>query len=406
VAPGDPQTAVSTAEAAPPAATERWRVIVARILIVLTTILAALSLVAGYVRYQALDTPTVEDAAGQLIADEDIRNEIAATLVDSLYSNVDVAAALQEQLPTDQQRLAAPLAGLVRELANRTAERLLERPRVQALWVNSVTTTHEQLLKLLDDRGTAIRTTNGVVVLDLRPLVIQLGDRIAIVGNLAQRLPPDTGRIQIMEADQLRTAQRLTHLLDILGRFLWLVTLAVAGIALWVARGRRRTTLRSLAIGLIVAGLLVLVLRRVAGNYVVNDLVPPGTTREAVEDAWQILTSLLVDGGRTLLGVGLVALLGTWFAGSTRSATASRRELAPLFARWEIAFGAAAAFMLLLIWWGPTEQVRRPQFVLVFSLLLALGVWVLRTLTMREHPDAADRPASAPFTNAWNALRR
>jgi len=397
---------VSTAESAQPAATERWRVIVARILIVLTTILAALSLVAGYVRYQALDTPTVEDTAGELIANEQIRDEIAATLVDSLFNNVDVAGALQQQLPAGQQRLAAPLAGLVRELADRTAERLLERPRVQALWVRSVTTTHEQLLKLLDDRGTAIRTTGGVVVLDLRPLVIQLGDRIAIVGNLAQKLPPDTGRIQIMEADNLRTAQRITHLLDILGRFLWIVTLAVAGIAIWIARGRRRTTLRSLAIGLIVAGLLVLVLRRVAGNYVVNDLVPPGTTRQAVEDAWQILTSLLVDGGRTLLGIGVVALLGTWFAGETRSAKASRRELAPLFARWEIAFGAAAALMLLLIWWGPTVQVRRPQFVLVFSILLALGTWVLRALTMREHPEAADQPAGTPFSHAWRALRR
>jgi len=397
---------VSTAESAQPAATERWRVIVARILIVLTTILAALSLLAGYVRYQALDTPTVEDAAGELIADEDIRTEIAASLVDQLYANVDVGAALRAQLPAGQQRLSGVLSGALRELTDRAAQRLLERPRIQALWVRSVATTHEQLLKLLDDRGTAIRTTDGVVVLDLRPLVIQLGDRIAIVGNLAQRLPPDAGRIQIMEADQLRTAQRITHLLDILGRFLWIVTLGVAAVAIWVARGRRRTTLRSLAIGVIVAGLLILVLRRIAGGYVVNDLVPPGTTRQAVEDAWEILTSLLADGGRTLVGVGLVALLGTWFAGETRSARGSRRELAPLFARWEIAFGGAAALMLLLVWWGPTEQVRRPQFVLVFSILLAVGVWALRTLTMREHPDAADQPASTPFSHAWTALRR
>ena len=48
----------------------------------------------------------------------------------------------------------------------------------------------------------------------------------------------------------------------------------------------------------------------------------------------------------------------------------------------------------------------RPQFVLVFSILLALGTWVLRTLTMREHPDAADQPASTPFAHAWRALRR
>jgi hypothetical protein len=50
--------------------------------------------------------------------------------------------------------------------------------------------------------------------------------------------------------------------------------------------------------------------------------------------------------------------------------------------------------------------VRRPQFVLVFSILLAVGTWALRALTMREHPEAAEEPASTPFTHAWRALRR
>jgi hypothetical protein len=77
-----------------------------------------------------------------------------------------------------------------------------------------VATAHQELLRLLDDRATAIRTTNGAVVLDLRPLIIQLGDRVAIVGNLAQRLPADAGQVEIMKSDDLRTAQRATHLLD------------------------------------------------------------------------------------------------------------------------------------------------------------------------------------------------
>lgn len=398
------ETSAEAASIAAPAAS-RWRVYTARVLIVLTAILAALSLLAGYVRYQALDTPTVEDAAAKMITNDAIQSEIAGTMVDQLYANVDVAATLRQDLPVDQRRLAAPLAGAFRGLAETSADRLLERPRVQAAWINSVGTAHEELLKLLDDRGTAIRTTNGVVVLDLKPLVIQLGDRIAIVGNLAQKLPPDAGKIQIMQADQLRQAQRLTHLLDILGRFLWLVTLAVAAIAVWVAPGRRRKTLRSLAIGVIVAGLLVLIVRRAAGSYIVDHLVAAGTTRDAVSAAWDILTSLLVDGGRTLVGVGVVLLIGTWLAGETRSGRASRREIAPLLARWEIAFGAVIGFMILLVWWGPTVQTHRWQFVVVFTALLALGVWALRKLALREYPDARNQPATAPFTRAWHALR-
>ena len=43
-----------------------------------------------------------------LIADPVVRNQIAATLVDRLYTNVDVAAALEQRLPADQKGLAAP----------------------------------------------------------------------------------------------------------------------------------------------------------------------------------------------------------------------------------------------------------------------------------------------------------
>ena len=51
----------------------RWRMAIARILVVLGFLLAVASVVAGYVRYQALDTPTVEKTANELIADDEIR---------------------------------------------------------------------------------------------------------------------------------------------------------------------------------------------------------------------------------------------------------------------------------------------------------------------------------------------
>jgi hypothetical protein len=389
-------------DAAPPAAgsASRTRVIASRVLVVLVSILAAVSLLAGYVRYQALDTATVQDTAGDLLANDAIRVQIAEDLVDQLYANVDVAAALRARLPEDQQRLAAPIAGVVRQVADRAAIRMLERPRIQAAWVQSVATAHAELLRLLDDRGVAIRTTGGDIILDLHPLLIQLGDQVALVGNLADRLPPDAGRIVLMKTDNLRTAQRVTHLLDVLAPVLWIITLALAALAVWLAAGRRRRTIRSLAIGAIVAGLLVLALRRIAGNHVVDSLTPAETSTDAVKAAWDILTSLLADGGRTLVGLGAVLLFGTWLAGDTESGRTSRRELAPLIARREIAYGAAAAFLLLLVWWGPTAQLRRVDFVVLAAILLGLGVWALRRLTLQEYPDAASQSPSLPFRHA------
>ena len=97
-------------------------------------------------------------------------------------------------------------------------------------------------------------TENGAVVLDLQPLVIQLGERVAIVGDVAERLGPDAGRVEIMEAEQLETAQDLTRLLKFLGTWLWLLPIALWAVALWLARGKRRSILRTIAFGTILPG--------------------------------------------------------------------------------------------------------------------------------------------------------
>ena len=171
------------------------------------------------------------------------------------------------------------------------------------------------------------------------------------------------GLIEVMDAKQLETAQDVTSLLDTLGRFIWFLPLGLAALAIWLAGDRRRSIVRSLAIGAIVAALLVLVARSVAGNYIVDNLVKTESVRPAASDTWDILTALLRDGARTLLGVGIVLLVGVWLVGPGARATALRARLAPWLERPEIAYGAAALALVLLVWWGPTEQTRRWQVV-------------------------------------------
>jgi hypothetical protein len=362
--------------------------LLARILVVLGAFLVILSLIAGYVRFQGLDTDTVEDTASDLIADPEIRDQVAATLVDQLFANVDLQAVLREELPPAQVGLAGPIAGAINLGAETAAKRLLERPRPQQLWVRTVTEAHENLIAVLEDDVGPLSTEGGEVVLDLRPLLIQLGDRVAVVGDLSARLGPDAGRIRIMEADQLETAQDLTHILKVLGTWLWVVPVILWGIALGIARGRRRPLLRMIAISSIVVGLLVLVVRRVVGSIVVDELAPTESVQTAAGDAWDILTSLLRDGGLTMVGLGVILLVAVWIAGPSGYATTSREWLAPYVARAEIAFGGAAALLLLLVWWGPTAQTHRWQLIVAAGIVLALGVEVLRRQTAREFPAA------------------
>lgn len=368
----------------------RGRIITAHVLVVLASLTAVIALLAGFVRYQAFDTPTFKKTAADLIADDTIRTQVATTLVDQLYSNVDVQAVLEKDLPPGQQRLAGPLSGVLRELANRASVRLLARPRIQALWVDAAAASQQQLLRLLENRGTVIKTEGGVVVLDLRPLVVQLGNQVAIVNNIAGQLPPNKLQITIIKSDQLKTAQDLTSFLKSIGSFFFLVPLLLAAAAIWLARGRRRKMLREAAIGAIIAGFLVLVLRAVFGSYVTNHLVVSDAVRPAAKNAWAILTQLLADGAWTLIFVALILLVGVWIAGETQSGTSVRRSLAGPLARAEIAFGSVGLFILALVWWGPTPQARRWFLVLALAIILAIGVEALRRQSARETAAASD----------------
>jgi hypothetical protein len=367
-----------------------WRLIVARVLVVLGVLLAVVTIIAGYLRWQAFDNDTFQATATELIANDAVRAEIAATSVEALFANVDVAAELENRLPPDQQQLAGPISAGLRELSDRIANRLLERPRVQAIWRESVSAAHDELVDVLRNDTTIVRVQDKAVVLNLRPLVLRLGERLAFVGNLSERLPADTGVIKIMDAEQLDTAQDLTNLFEAVATWIWVLPFLLWGIALWLARGRRRIELRAIALGLVVAGVLVLVVRSIAGNYVVDELTTTSSVEEAAAEAWEIVTGLLADGAWAAITIGLVALLGVWLAGDGRSGVASRRWLAPVFARPGLTYGILALLLLVFVWWEPFVQARRPIYVVVTAILLVLGVEALRRATVREFPDAAE----------------
>jgi hypothetical protein len=137
----------------------------------------------------------------------------------------------------------------------------------------------------------------------------------------------------------------------------------------------------------ILAALLVLVVRRVVGSIVVDELATTESVEVAAANAWDIVTGLLRDGGLTLMGIGVLLLVAVWIAGTSRYATSTRKWLAPHIARPELAFGGAAALLALLVWWGPTAQTQRWQLILVTAVVLALGVEVLRRQTAKEFPE-------------------
>ena len=359
------------------------RVIGARALTVLAILLALVGMIAFYVEHTVLDEAGFESISRQMIENDEIRTQVAAKSVDTLFENVDVEAAIAERLPPAQQGLAPVLAGLARSGADRAADAALERPRVQTVWVEVTTRTQRQLVRLLDDDTTFIQTEGGAVVLDLRPIVIELGDQVAVIGKVAERLPESSGKIAIIDESQLETAQTATKVLRAVADWMWLLALVVAALAVWLAKGRRRLELRALAIGLVVVGLLMLAVRRFAGDYFVDKLVKDDAVKPAGHEAWSILTQTLADRAWVWIILGVITLLGVWFVGESDRAARARGAATPALEKRVTTYVIAAGALLVLVLVAP--QIARGWLTaLVLIALIVAGIEVVRSIVLRD----------------------
>jgi len=201
--------------------------------------------------------------------------------------------------------------------------------------------------------------------------------------------------VTILKSDDLKMAQNVTHWLEQVANFVWILALACWVGAIWLARGRRRQEVRSLGIGLFVVGVLVLVSRWLAGKYVVDNIVQSDSVRPAVSDAWYIITQSLAAAGWVALSIGVLVAAGAWLVGPGEKATAARASMAPFLRRAEIAWGAWVLGMALLIWILPIQVFRTTALLLVLG---AIGFEVLRRQVAREVPaeSALEQPPAPP----------
>jgi hypothetical protein len=223
---------------------------------------------------------------------------------------------------------------------------------------------------------------------DLRTVVIDLAKQFGLSGNLLSNIPAGAGQITVLHSNQLSVAQDTVKAVRVLSVWLVVLVLLLWALALYLARGARRGTLRDIGWSIVVVGLLLLVVRRVGENYTVSALTTP-QTRPIGHRVWLIGTQLLGQLGWALIAYGIVTVLGALFAGPSRIATRLRTWLAPILnTRQAVAWAVAGTAYLLLVLWGPTHALRTPIGILLFGALAALGLYTLRRQTLREFPDA------------------
>lgn len=365
----------------------RPRRLTAWLLIVLAAFLTFGTAADIWVKQQLLSTPRWVKLSDEILAQPKVQASLATYLVDEIYSNVDVQQAISEQLPDNFKGLSGPLAGALRGPATTGVEKLLASSQVRSIWTKVNTATHKTLVNVLEDKMQYGSSASGKVVLDLGEIVRAVATQIGLPTGIVDKIPADIGQVTIFQSDQLAVVQTSIKILRVMGPILVVVVLALFALAVWINKGRRIRTLRNVGWSVLVVGLLLVLLRKVLGNYVVS-MIPSPQYVPTGGLVWSIVTRMLNEIGWILAGWGALIVVGMLFVGPSRPARAVRRFLAPVINAEPLFFwGIAGVLYLFAVLTSPSPSLQVWWSVLIVGALAALYLEVLRRRTIVEFPD-------------------
>jgi hypothetical protein len=397
---------VSTVERPVGTATSGWttRRIVTDALLVLATVLAVLAIVAVWANRQLLNPDNWGSTSTSLLQNQKVREATANYLVDQLYSNVDVAAAVGNRLPEPLQPLAAPVAGALRNGAVQATELALSRPAVQDLWTKANRRADQALVTIVNGGNRQVSINGNEVTLNLASILDDVAARLGISADVGSKLPPHVATLVVMRSNQLKLVQDAGGALKGLAVILYIVVVLLWVIAVAIARGRRRKTLMAVGWSGIIAGLIVLLARGLIVRGAANSLAKDESVRPAVRAVASIGTGMLSETAGALILVAAVLVIAAWFAGPSRFAVPARRWLAPHVEANPVGTYVVVIGLLLLIFiWQPIPATSTPLGMIVFTVLAVIGVEVLRRQNRAEFgsapPVTGDGMGAPPVLN-------
>lgn len=371
------------------------------VLLVLATLLWTVGIVAVWAQRQLLDTENWVQTSDRLLENEQIREALSTAILQRVYASAPVETRLRETLPDNLKPLAGPLAAALREVANRNAPKVLGTAAAQTAWEKSNRTAHRALLKVLN--GDVAR--GGTVTLDLHSLIAQVAAGTGLPAGVADRLPENLQQLQVLKTNKLEAAQKAVQTFKTLVIVIVVLAVLLLAGAVALASDRRRTVV--VAGGCIIfAGVLVLAVRRLAGDVAVDSLALAPNARPAVRAVFVIGTSLLTAAAWGSISAGLLLVTGGWLMGPGRRATVLRRVSAPGLRERPIAFRVGLGFLiLLLVIWGPVPWTH--SFWLVLIVAIAAFVWLerVRHRTLEQFGDVPAGELGRTVRERWARLR-
>jgi Short C-terminal domain len=369
-----------------------------RVTLVLATLLAVLAIFAIWANRQLLNPGNWANTSTALLQKSTIRSAVSGYLIDQLYANVDVPGELKSGLPKQLAPLAGPVSGALHSVAEQGAERALETPQLQNVWKRANRAADQTLVTIVKGGGRRVQIQGGTVSLNLRQIVADLADRLGLPSDTAEKLPASVASLKVVTSSELGLVRNGAKALHALAVWLTIITVALYALALYLARGYRRRTLMWVGLSLVLAGLIVLLARKIGQGQLVSAITTDASIEPAANDAYSVATSLLVQVASAAIIIGIPVIVSAWLAGPARRAVAARRFLAPHFReRPGLPYWITAGLLALVFIWGPIPSTRNPLTMLLYTILAFLGAHLLRAQIAEEFPDAQPVSIRAAF---------
>jgi hypothetical protein len=411
------------------AARQRWRTIVAILLIVVGCVLAPLSVVAVWTRNQVTNTDRYVATVSPLARDPAIQAAIADQITAQVFTYIDVKGlttqavqalssrgGLSPQVAGQLQAFATPIANGVQSFTRDQVGKVVASDAFADAWVQANRVAHAELVKALTgEGGGAVTVENDTVSVNLAAFIQTVKQRLVESGfTLAARIPEVNASFVLFQSKDITRARAGFNLLNTLGIWLPIAMLILLALGVYVAKDHRRALVGAgvgVAIGMVVLALGLAVFRSIYLDAVPASLLP----HDAAAVLYDTIVRFLRLGLRTILVLGLVVAAGAFLTGPSVTAVRSRQSLARAIGwlrggaeqaglrtgpvgTWvgahkrALRIGAVVAASLALVFWG------RPTGKVVIGLALALLV-VLAIIEFLARPaEPAPEISTTPQT--------
>jgi hypothetical protein len=395
--------AAATGTGTPPAGRQRWRTIVAALLIVLGCVLAPLAGVAVWARNQVTNTDRYLATVAPLANDPAIQSAIADQITAQVFTYVDIQGlttqavdalaerGLDPRLADQLRAFAGPIANGVRSFTRDQVGKIVQSPAFADAWVQANRLAHEELVKAMTGEGQTVTVEGDTVSINLAAFIQTVKQQLVAAGfTVAERIPQVDVSFVLFQSKDVARARSAFNLLNTLGNWLPVIAMVLLALGVYVARDHRRALIGA---GLGVAvGMLALALGLAVFRSIYLDAVPASVLpHDAAAVLYDTIVRFLRAGLRTVFVLGLVVAAGAFMAGGSVTATRTRQGLAGAIGwlqqgaegaglrtgpvgtwvhanRRALRIGAVALASLTLVFWS------RPTGKVVIGLAIALLV--------------------------------